>query len=140
RVRRKLMLSYVFVGFFPATLIVVFLLLCGFLLFYNFSSYLVQSHLRALSDQASFLAQGTALEIQRTDGRDIPGIIERRQANATGEMGGVSIAVRPAERACAGGSGQTATPPRVITAGPWAHVNAPAAIPTWIDCAGVSGV
>jgi len=38
RVRRKLMLSYVFVGFFPATLIVVFFLLCGFLLFYNFSS------------------------------------------------------------------------------------------------------
>src|SRR5262245_49436165 len=57
RVRRKLMLSYVFVGFFPATLIVVFFLLCGFLLFYNFSSYLVQSHLRGLADQAKFLAQ-----------------------------------------------------------------------------------
>ena len=140
RVRRKLMLSYVFVGFFPATLIVVFFLLCGFLLFYNFSSYLVQSHLRALADQASFLAQGTALEIQRTDGRDIPGIIERRQANATGEMAGVSIAVVPADRTCAGGSGQTASPTRVVTAGPWAHVNAPAAIPRWIDCAGVSGV
>jgi serine phosphatase RsbU (regulator of sigma subunit) len=96
--------------------------------------------LRALADQASFLAQGTALEIQRADGRDIPGIIERRQANATGEMAGVSIAVVPADRTCAGGSGQTATPPRVVTAGPWAHVHAPAAIPGWIDCPGVSGV
>ncbi len=140
RVRRKLMLSYVFVGFFPATLIVVFFLLCGFLLFYNFSSYLVQSHLRGLADQASFLAQGTALEIQRADGRDIPGIIERRQANATGEMAGVSIAVVPADRTCAGRSGQTASPPRLFTAGPWAHVSAPAAIPKWIECAGVSGV
>src|SRR5579871_5216932 len=85
RVRRKLMLSYVFVGFFPATLIVVFFLLCGFLLFYNFSSYLVQSHLRSLADQAKFLAQSTALEIQRADGRDASGIIERRQSGAMGE-------------------------------------------------------
>jgi sigma-B regulation protein RsbU (phosphoserine phosphatase) len=140
RVRRKLMLSYVFVGFFPATLIVVFFLLCGFLLFYNFSSYLVQSHLRGLADQASFLAQGTALEIQRADGRDIPGIIERRQANATGELAGVSIAVVPADRTCAGRSGQTASPPRILTAGPWAHVSAPEAIPGWIECAEMSGV
>src|SRR5712691_9429485 len=66
RVRRKLILSYVFVGFVPALLIVAFFLLCGFLLFYNFSSYLVQSRLRSLSDQARFLAQTTALEIQRS--------------------------------------------------------------------------
>src|SRR5215471_15860268 len=71
RVRRKLILSYIFVGFVPALLIVAFFLLCGFLLFYNFSSYLVQSRLRALSDQAHFLAQGTALEIQRGGGRDV---------------------------------------------------------------------
>src|SRR6195256_2001926 len=95
RVRRKLMLSYVFVGFFPATLIVVFFLLCGFLLFYNFSSYLVQGHLRGLGDQAKSLAEGTALEIQRSGGRDVAGIVERRQANATGEFTGVSLAVVP---------------------------------------------
>jgi hypothetical protein len=65
RVRRKLILSYIFVGFVPALLIVAFFLLCGYLLFYHFGSYLVQSRLRALSDQARFLAQSTALEIQR---------------------------------------------------------------------------
>ena len=48
RVRRKLILSYIFIGFVPALLLVAFSLLCGFLLFYNFSSYLVQSRLRAL--------------------------------------------------------------------------------------------
>src|SRR4030088_598364 len=42
RVRRKLILSYVFIGFVPAILIVGFFLLGGYLLFYNFSSYLVQ--------------------------------------------------------------------------------------------------
>src|SRR5262245_50278421 len=35
RVRRKLILSYVFIGFVPALLIVAFFLLSGFLLFYN---------------------------------------------------------------------------------------------------------
>ncbi len=141
RVRRKLMLSYVFVGFFPATLIVVFFLLCGFLLFYNFSSYLVQSHLRGLADQARFFAQGIALEIQRADGRDVASIIERRQASATGELAGVSVAVIPANRTCPGSSTQViVAPARVVTAGPWAHVAAPEAIPEWIDCGGVTGV
>ena len=65
RVRRKLILSYVFIGFIPAALIVSFFLLSGFMLFYNLSSYLVQSRLRAIADQARFLAQSTALEIQR---------------------------------------------------------------------------
>src|ERR1043166_9496560 len=47
RVRRKLMISYFFIGFVPAGLLVDFALLCGFLIFYHFSSYLVQSRLRA---------------------------------------------------------------------------------------------
>src|SRR5207249_8049519 len=85
RVRRKLILSYFFIGFVPALLIVAFFLLSGFLLMYNFSSYLVQSRLHALSEQARFFAQSTALEIQRSGGRDVDGIIARRQANAAAE-------------------------------------------------------
>ena len=87
----------VFVGVFPAALIAVFFLLCGFLLFYNFSSYLVQSHLRGIADQARFLAQSTALEIQRNEGRNIAGIIERRRANSSGEFAGVSLSTLPAK-------------------------------------------
>jgi sigma-B regulation protein RsbU (phosphoserine phosphatase) len=142
RVRRKLMLSYVFVGFFPATLIVVFFLLCGFLLFYNFSSYLVQNHLRALADQARFLAQGTALEIQRANGSDITGILERRRGSASGELSGASIEVVPTGIVCPGSSNSASAPPpaNTVLSGPWAHVEPPATIPAWIDCAGVSGV
>ena len=50
RVRRKLTLSYIFIGFVPILLIVVFFLLCGLLLFFNVSSYLVQSRVEALVD------------------------------------------------------------------------------------------
>ena len=42
RVRRKLIISYIFIGFVPAILIIAFFLLAGVLLFSNFSSYLVQ--------------------------------------------------------------------------------------------------
>ena len=49
RVRRKLIISYIFIGFVPAILIVAFFLLGGVLLFSNFSAYLVQSRLRALT-------------------------------------------------------------------------------------------
>ena len=141
RVRRKLILSYIFIGFVPALLLVAFALLCGFLLFYHFSSYLVQSRLRALGDQARFIAQSTALEIQRAGGRDVGSIVARRQANAGEQFPGVSLAVVPVDRSCGDErESRTPTESRAATAGPWSHVDPPRAIPAWIDCRGFSGV
>jgi sigma-B regulation protein RsbU (phosphoserine phosphatase) len=146
RVRRKLILSYIFIGFVPALLLVAFSLLCGFLLFYNFSSYLVQSRLRALSEQARFLAQSTALEIQRAGGRDVPGILALRMANAAGQYPDVSMAVVPANRVCgeAGGADRDfrfqTSDFRLVKAGPWTHIDPPRAVPAWIDCRGFAGV
>ncbi len=68
RVRRKLTLSYVFIGFVPALLIIAFFLLCGLLLLFNVSSYLVQSRLRAVVDEARFLAQTAVLDVQDAPG------------------------------------------------------------------------
>ena len=141
RVRRKLILSYLFVGFVPALLIVAFFLLCGYLLFYNISSYLVQSRLRALGDQARFLAQTTALEIQRAGGRELPRILARRQAGAADQFPGLSIAVIPVSRTCEAMTEVAPLPDvRRQTAGPWAHVDAPASVPEWIPCDGFGGV
>ena len=88
RVRRKLILSYIFIGFVPAMLIVAFFLLSGYLLFFNFSSYLVQSRLRAVGDEAKFIAQSAALEIQRAGGRDAAAVIARRRAPSADEFPG----------------------------------------------------
>ncbi len=142
RVRRKLILSYVFIGFIPAALIVCFFLLSGFLLFYNFSSYLVQNRLRAIADQARFLAQSTAIEIQRSGGRDTQAIVTRRQANADDEYPGLSVAVVPIDRSCKGGPAPLVAPRdvRPIVAGPWEHVAPPAMLPAWIGCDGFSGL
>jgi len=141
RVRRKLILSYFFVGFVPALLIVAFFLLCGYLLFYNFGSYLVQNRLRALSEQARFLAQSTALEIQRASGRGVEFIVERRLANSGEQYPDLSIAVLPVRRDCDGANAAATTiaiDPQIM--GPWPHVEPPRSIPAWIPCSGFSGV
>jgi len=145
RVRRKLIVSYMFIGFVPAFLLVAFSLLCAFLLFYNFSSYRVQSRLRALSDQARFLAQSTALDIQRAGGRDVANILTRRQAAAAAQYPGASMAVVPFDRACGtpvapAPSGAQTSDVKLQTSGPWTHVNPTNAVPAWIDCSGFAGV
>jgi sigma-B regulation protein RsbU (phosphoserine phosphatase) len=135
RVRRKLIISYIFIGFVPALLLVGFSLLTGLLLFYNFSSYLVHSRVRALTDQATFLAQNAVVEIQRSGGRDMAAILARRQANAASQFQGVSLAVVPVDRNC----GQSSEV-KLVTAGPWAHLPPPRSLPAWIGCSAFSGV
>jgi phosphoserine phosphatase RsbU/P len=151
RVRRKMMLSYIFIGFVPAFFLVAFSLLCAFLLFLNFSSYLVQARLQLLSDQAGFLSQSTALEIQRAGGRDVAGIIAHRHTLATAQFPEVSIAVVPVARSCgtsevgslkSGPSRQTSDfkLQTFENAGQWTHVDPPRSVPAWIGCPGYSGV
>src|SRR5258708_15346439 len=151
RVRRKMMLSYIFIGFVPAFFLVAFSLLCAFLLFLNFSSYLVQARLQLLSDQAGFLSQSTALEIQRAGGRDVAGIIAHRHTTTAQQFPDMSIAVLPVTRVCgkSDGGGLTPGPPRQAsdlklqtfeTAGRWSHVDPPRSVPAWIACPGYSGV
>src|SRR3954466_12873724 len=69
RVRRKLIISYIFIGFIPSLLIVAFFLLGGLFLFSNFSSYLLQTRLRTVADRAASVAGTTAIEIQRAGGQ-----------------------------------------------------------------------
>src|SRR5688572_20618913 len=126
RVRRKLILSYIFIGFVPALLIVAFFLLCGYLLFYNFGSYLVQSRLRALSEQARFLSQSTALEIQRARGLGVGAIVERRLTNSAEQYPDLSITVLPVRRECEGANpAATTVAAEPYVAGPWLHVDPP---------------
>src|SRR5438477_10449580 len=86
RVRRKLILSYIFIGFVPAILIVVFFLLGALLLFFNFSSYLVQAEVRSLDDRARLAATSAALVIQRE--RDVQDALGRMQTSWGAEFSG----------------------------------------------------
>ena len=92
RVRRKLIISYIFIGVVPAILIVAFFLLGGLLLFSNFSSYLVQNRLRTLADRAQTIAETTAVEIQRMGRREAANVLTKRHTEAAAEFPGLSFA------------------------------------------------
>ena len=142
RVRRKLTLSYVFIGFVPILLIVVFFLLCGLLLFFNVSSYLVQSRVSALVDETRFLAEATAIELaQAPDDPTFDEVLTRRQEAASARYHGASIVVVPTMRTC----GPATSPPgrtvsRSLSSGAWAHLDAPTSLPTWVMCDGYAGL
>ena len=148
RVRRKLILSYVFVGVVPALLVITFFLLAGLILAFNVSSYLVQSRVRNLTDQARFLAQTVQLELQRANNADaLDEILERRQASTASRYPFVSIAVVPVERlSCKVEPSQAVRVPRSLPValpkfvGPWGHLDAPTSLPKWIGCDGFSGL
>lgn len=148
RVRRKLILSYVFVGVVPVLLVITFFLLAGLLLFFNVSSYLVKSRIQSLTDQAQFLAQTTVAELQRSPS---PGVvresIERRQAGIETRYPFVSLAVVPVSGlTCPGTPERVVRGPRSlpvglpITAGPWRHLDGPVTLPAWVTCEGFAGL
>ncbi len=149
RVRRKLILSYVFVGVVPALLVITFFLLAGLILAFNVSSYLVQSRVRNLTDQARFLAQTVQLEVQRAPNC---GGVARRRSNAGSRASSRAIrscrsrwcrcrtcrarSNRHKRRACRRRCpGRCRSPP---AAGDTCR--APTALPKWIGCDGFSGL
>lgn len=148
RVRRKLILSYVFVGVVPTMLVITFFLLAGLILFFNVSSYVVQSRVRSLGDQAQFLAQTAALEAQGSvTAAALRDTIERRQSSTEPRYPFVSIALVPVEGlTCQVEAVRARRVPRppsgplTIAAGPWGHLDPPVALPTWIGCDGFSGI
>ena len=142
RVRRKLTLSYVFIGFVPVLLLASFFLLCGLLLFFNVSSYLVQSRVNALVDETRFLAEATAIELaQATDDPTFDEVLTRRQEAASARYHGASLVVVPTYRVC---GPINATPGRTVSrplaSGAWAHLEAPGSLPLWVSCEGFAGL
>ena len=65
RVRRKLILSYIFIGVVPSLLIIVFFLFCSAVLFMGVAAYLFKSGYDKVIDDVKVVAQAAALEISR---------------------------------------------------------------------------
>ena len=140
RVRRKLIVSYIFIGFVPVLLIIAFFLVSGALLFFNVSAYVLRSRIATVVDQTRFLAQTAAIEIQRAQTpHEVTEILTRRQARAVDRFPMVSYALIPTSRTC---STSTRTRPSfaMALAGPWAHMPAPYGIPEWVKCTDVASL
>jgi serine phosphatase RsbU (regulator of sigma subunit) len=143
RVRRKLTLSYIFIGFVPVLLLSIFFLTFGLILFFNVSQYVAVSRIDALVDQAVFLADSAASGLQGIENEDdLQRRLRRRQGGAERTYPYASYAIVPTATPCGTGVAQTPSiqPARTIVVGPWRHVDPPASLPEWVLCQTISGL
>ena len=140
RIRRKLAVSYIFIGFIPALLIIVFFLVAGLLLFFNIASFMMRNELAQLVERTRLIADSAALGLDRAVGPDqTRAVIEVRRNTLAPRYPGASVALVPSARRCGQGAA-AAVPSGPLALGPWAHVAAPATVPDWIPCTGYSGL
>jgi phosphoserine phosphatase RsbU/P len=143
RVRRKLIISYLFIGFVPAILLVTFFVLAGLLLFANLSSFLIRASLTDLADEAMSAARLVAVELEASGAQAAArAVIEPRVTAMRDELPGLSLSVVPVDagRCAAPGTAPRPSGAAPAAAGPWRHVAAPVSLPTWISCNGFAGI
>ena len=139
RVRRKLILSYVFIGVVPVLLVVIFFTLGGLLFFFNVSAFMLRNHVASVVDGARFLAQAAAptLDPASPAPQLTSGLVTRQNA-ASERYPLVSYALVPSDSRCS--SGDASSPAAQLVAGPWSHVEAPPSIPSWVPCSGLASL
>jgi sigma-B regulation protein RsbU (phosphoserine phosphatase) len=143
RVRRKLILSFVFVGLVPALLIILFFGLCALFLVDSVSSYVLQARVDRLIEQTRIAAGTAATELARTGSEaEFERHVTRISEMLAPSHPAASVAVLPVNRACASDAPKGGVParPTYAAAGRWAHVEPPRTLPTWIGCSGFAGV
>ena len=140
RVRRKLTLSYIFMGFVPALLIIVFFMVAGLLLFLNIGAYMMRSELTRLVDSTRFAAESAALGVAReSTAGGVSEALQLRRAVLASRYPGASVTLVPSPGRCRRDGG-SAIPPERLVIGPWKHLSAPDAMPGWIPCDGFAAL
>ncbi len=125
RVRRKLILSYIFIGVVPSLLIVIFFLLGGVLIFMNVSAYLFKDGYDATLNYVKLVTDAAASEVSRTPDTAAQSL-ERTHRNAIRLYRGLSFVYIPAP-----GAPRNAPVGR-IALGPWEHMTPVDALPAWV--------
>jgi serine phosphatase RsbU (regulator of sigma subunit) len=139
RVRRKLILSYIFIGVVPVLLVAIFFTLGGLLFFFNVSGFMLRNHVTSVVDGARFLAQAAAptLDPASTPAQLTAGLVTRQNAAAE-RYPLVSYALVPSGSRCV--SPDERSPAPKVAAGPWSHIDAPQDIPSWVPCTGFANL
>lgn len=143
RVRRKLILSYVFLGFVPVILVLAFALAASVVLYINVAAYVFHEGFGDLIDDVYQIAETSAGEIGRN-----PTLTEsalaRKYENLAKQYPSLSLAVVPATdpgaspsvaasaKANASPKGAAKPAGKVVIAGPWRHLPPPAEAPVWL--------
>jgi sigma-B regulation protein RsbU (phosphoserine phosphatase) len=124
RVRRKLILSYIFIGVVPALLIIAFFILGAWVVSINVSAYLFRDGYDDIVSHASLAANAAANEIARNPAGTAETVsrVQRNASAAQRRYRALSIVFVPlAENA-----------PRLARAGEWSHTPVPDRIPPWL--------
>jgi phosphoserine phosphatase RsbU/P len=124
RVRRKLILSYIFIGVVPALLIIAFFILGAWVVSINVSAYLFRDGYDDIVSYAGLAANAAANEIARNPAGTAETVsrVQRNASIAQRRYRALSIVFVPmAEKA-----------PRPARAGEWGHTPAPDRIPPWL--------
>ncbi len=121
RLRRRLILSYIFIGVVPALLIIAFFVLGAWTVTMNLSAYLFKDGYDDIVDDARLIAQAGAAEIGR-EPTGAANTIARVHRNAGAAYRGLALAFVPL----------TSDAPAPVHAGSWDHVPAPVKVPQWL--------
>lgn len=134
RVRRKLILSYLFLGFVPVALMTLFVLAGGFILHANIAGYLFREGLDDIIEEVNEAATSSANEI----GTSLPAsatVLDRQFARLAERYPGLSLAVLPVESFAPApdANGEPVRQPAAVVAaaGAWRHLQVPADAPLW---------
>ena len=123
RVRRRLVLSYVLIGFVPIVLIVGFFLLGGMLVLGTVKSSLVQLSFDEVVEDAAGLVATTVVDLRDVaDPVALRVVLERRIRGVEGRYPLASLVVVPRMEDVA----------PVGAAGSWRHTTAPPGVPGWL--------
>jgi len=121
-VRRKLIVSYVFIGFVPALLLVVFFLFGGQIVFNSVASYLFKNGYERYLLNAEQIAQAAANDVARDPDR-APEVLFSKITNLSRQNPGLSVAILPL---------RGDAPVRHAQQGPWRHMPPPTLVPAWV--------
>ncbi len=132
RVRRKLILSYVFFGVVPVVLVTAFVLAGGVLVYVTVASYVFQEGYANTVEDVQQSAATTAIELAR-DPDSAQAAAERRYSNMAGTYPQLSIAIVALTGPRASGTGGRYP---LVAAGPWSHTPPPTTVPDWLRSGG----
>ena len=128
RVRRKLILSYIFIGVVPALLIVGFGLVSASVISMNVAAYLFKDGYDGIAADVDLAARSAATQIAE-DPASAPEVVERVSAAVAQRHPRIAMAFLPSKDSGA----------RPASTGRWTHGNGPAALPHWIKADGYQG-
>ena len=128
RVRRRLIISYIFIGVIPAMLIVGFFVLSAGVVSMNVSAYLFKDGYDAMVDDIGLIAAAAAAEIAR-DPATLEQTLRRNQQGVRQRYPEISLAFIPA----------AGSRPKPVALGPWDHLDPPAKLPSWVPDEGFKG-